>query len=137
MIVGIGVDICACQRMAAALDRHPGLARKLFTETELTAAGQPPEVTKLAARFAAKEALAKALGVPDGLRWQDCQVVNDAAGQPSFELTGTVALAAQRRSADRIWLSLSHEHDTAIAMVICEKINDESLPSTVGSAGLV
>lgn len=118
MIVGIGVDICAVPRLAAALQRHPGLAAKLFTPAELAQTGD--DEARLAGRFAAKEALAKALGAPDGLAWQDCQIGNDDAGLPNFELSGTVARAAERLGAQRIWLSISHEQDTAVALVVCE-----------------
>ena len=77
MIVGIGVDVCDVDRFEAALRRTPGLAERLFTPTE-----QDRSVASLAARFAAKEALAKALGAPSGLDWQDAEVVNEESGRP-------------------------------------------------------
>lgn len=73
-----------------------------------------------AGRFAAKEALAKALGAPGGMRWLDAEVVRDAGGQPRFDLTGTVAARAAELSVDRVHLSLSHDAGLAIAMVVCE-----------------
>ena len=73
------------------------------------------------ARFAAKEALAKALGAPSGLRWHDCWVVNDGAGQPHFELTGTVAARAAELGIETIHLSLSHDAGIASAMVVAQR----------------
>ena len=74
----------------------------------------------LAARFAAKEALAKALGAPGDLSWHDAEVVTDVSGWPSFELRGTVAARAQELGVDRVHLSLSHDGGLASAMVVLE-----------------
>jgi len=79
--MGIGVDIADVARLAAALDRTPALAERLFVDAER---GLP--VTSLAARFAAKEALAKALGAPPGLRWTDAEVVREDSGRPALRL---------------------------------------------------
>ena len=76
MIVGVGIDVVPVDRFAAALQRTPGLARRLFTATELlTESGHERTAESLAARFAAKEALAKALGAPGGMLWSDAEVV--------------------------------------------------------------
>lgn len=115
MIVGIGVDIADIDRFAAMLHRRPGLAARLLTPTE-----REVSIASQTARFAAKEALAKALGSPGGLRWQDAQVVSDYAGKPEFELTGTVAALAAQLGVTRVHLSLSHDAGAAIAMVVCE-----------------
>ncbi|MDN5559547.1 MAG: holo-ACP synthase [Ruaniaceae bacterium] len=115
MIVGIGVDVASIARVSEALARQPRLAERLFTETERAL---PPE--SLAARFAAKEAVAKALGSPGGMRWRDCEVVTEADGAPHLVLTGTVAEAARARGVRSWHLSLSHDGGLAIAMVVAE-----------------
>ena len=74
----------------------------------------------LAARFAAKEALAKALGAPAGLTWHDCEVMTDEEGRPSLQLQGSVLAAALSKGATRWHVSLSHDGGVAIASVILE-----------------
>ena len=115
MIVGIGVDVVALDRFERSLERTPGLRERLFTESER----QLP-VAGLAARFAAKEALAKAMGAPDGLAWHDVEVVTEPSGRPTLQLTGGVADAAARLGAARWHLSLSHDAGVAVAMVVAE-----------------
>ena len=116
MIAGLGVDIVDVARFAASLERTPSLADRLFTKDEQTA-GSPE---RLAARFAAKEAVAKALGAPGGMRWHDARIHNAEGGAPSLELLGTVADAARLRGASRWHVSLSHDGGMAIAIVIFE-----------------
>jgi holo-[acyl-carrier protein] synthase len=115
VIVGIGIDVCDVDRFAASVERRPGLVQRLFTPTEAT---RP--VASLAARFAAKEALAKALGAPSGLNWLDAEVSTDDEGRPSFSLTGTVAERARVLGVATIHLSLSHDAGIASAVVVCE-----------------
>lgn len=115
MIVGIGIDVVDVERFGQSLQRSPGLKARLFTPDER---GLP--IASLAARFAAKEALAKALGAPTGLRWHDCWVVKDAAGQPSFVLTGTVEDRASQLGATSWHLTMSHDAGIASAMVVGE-----------------
>jgi holo-[acyl-carrier protein] synthase len=112
---GIGIDVCDIQRFAASLERTPALADKLFVGDEV---GRP--VASLAARFAAKEALAKALGAPTGLEWHDAEVVCEPSGRPRFELRGTVAAAAAAAGVTAVHLSLSHDAGVASAMVVLE-----------------
>lgn len=114
MIVGIGVDVCSLERFASAAARV-GVLDRLLTPHEQ--AGRPET---LAGRFAAKEALAKALGAPSGLVWTDCVVSSDAAGRPSLSLSGTVAARASELGVVRTHLSISHDAGVAVAMVICE-----------------
>ncbi|MYW30645.1 4'-phosphopantetheinyl transferase superfamily protein, partial [Streptomyces sp. SID2119] len=72
MIIGVGIDVAEIERFGAALERTPQLADRLFVESELTLpSGERRGIASLAARFAAKEALAKALGAPGGLLWSD------------------------------------------------------------------
>jgi holo-[acyl-carrier protein] synthase len=115
VIVGIGVDIVEVRRIQAALQRTPALAGRLFAESEL---GARPE--SLAASFAAKEAVAKALAAPPGLNWTDVTVSRDAAGRPQLAVRGTVAAAATRQGVRRWHLSLSHDSGMSIAMVVAE-----------------
>lgn len=114
-IVGIGVDVVDIARFADSLVRTPGLRPRIFTDAE---AALPVE--SLAARFAAKEAIAKALGAPAGLSWQDCEIVRAADGRPAFALRGTVADAAAALGATTTHLSLAHDGGLATAYVILE-----------------
>lgn len=115
MIVGIGVDVCSLERFAQMVERRPGIVSRLFTPAE----SQRP-LPSLAARFAAKEALAKALGSPGGLRWQDAEVVGDEHGAPRFEVSGTVGELMASRGGERVHVSLSHDADVATAFVVVE-----------------
>ncbi len=115
MIVGIGTDLTVLERFRAMVERRPGLAERLLTEGERSLA-----IDSQAARFAAKEALAKALGSPGGMRWLDCEVVKDVDGAPSFKTTGSVQARIEELGINRIHLSLSHDGGFALAMVVCE-----------------
>ncbi|WP_166133825.1 holo-ACP synthase [Nocardioides ochotonae] len=114
-VIGVGIDVCDIERFGASLARTPGLRVRLFTEAERTRA-----VASLAARFAAKEALAKALGAPRGMAWHDCEIVNESSGRPRFALRGTVAAAVEAAGAQHVHLSLSHDAGVASAMVVLE-----------------
>ena len=121
MIIGIGVDICQVDRVAAMLERHPGLMDRLFNSAAShTADGRPRSADSLAARFCAKEALAKALGSPGGMSWLDAEVITSANGAPEFVIRGTVAARAAECAVQNIRLSLSHDGGLATAFVICE-----------------
>jgi holo-[acyl-carrier protein] synthase len=115
VIVGIGVDLVEIARLEGALRRTPALAARLFTEGERTAPS-----ASLAACFAAKEAAAKALGAPAGLRWADVEVVHDQAGRPGLAVRGTVADAASRLGVRRWHLSLTHDGGVSVAFVVAE-----------------
>ena len=115
MIVGIGTDVVDVDRFAAALERTPALQTKLFTAGE---AGLP--LRSLAARFAAKEALAKALQAPPGMAWHDAEVIREESGRPRFEIRGTVLEVASRLSVVHVHLSLTHDAGIAAAYVVLE-----------------
>jgi holo-[acyl-carrier protein] synthase len=115
VIVGLGVDVVDLKRFARTLERTPSVARRLFTDAE-----RGSSIPSLAARFAAKEAVAKALGAPPGLRWHDAEVVVLSSGQPSLRVIGTVAAVAQARGIKKWHVSLSHDGSTATAVVIAE-----------------
>ena len=113
MIDGIGIDVVDIERFKSSLDRTPGLIEKLFTENERT-----KPISSLAARFAAKEALAKALSVGKGLLWHDAEILNLENGKPVFLFRGEIAEIID--GAD-VHLSLSHDAGIASAMVIVER----------------
>jgi holo-[acyl-carrier protein] synthase len=115
VIVGIGVDIVDIARLQSALRRTPSLASRLFTDGER---GRGPD--SLAACFAAKEAVAKALGAPPGLRWGDVEITHDDAGRPSLATSGTVAAAAAQRGVRHWHLSITHDGGMTVAMVVAE-----------------
>lgn len=115
MIVGIGVDITDIARVEEALRRTPALSARLFAKGE-----QDGPAASLAACFASKEAVAKALGGPGGLQWTDVEVVHDQRGRPLLEVRGTVAAAAARLGIRSWHLSLSHDGGLCVAMVVAE-----------------
>jgi holo-[acyl-carrier protein] synthase len=117
VIVGVGVDVCDIDRFALSLRRTPELAERLFTDAER---GRP--VGSLAARFAAKEALAKALGAPSGLGWRDAEVVSEESGRPVLVMRGSVAAAAESLGVSSVHLSLSHDAGIASAFVVLERL---------------
>ncbi len=116
MIVGIGVDLAEISRLEQALDRTPALAARLFAESER---GRPTR--SLAACFAAKEAVAKALGGPRGLLWTDAVVEHDEHGKPVLQIRGTVAAAAESLGITTWHLSISHDAGLSIAVVVAER----------------
>ncbi|CCH77065.1 Holo-(acyl-carrier-protein) synthase [Nostocoides japonicum T1-X7] len=115
MIVGVGIDVVDIARFGAALDRTPALRRRLFTPEEAVL-----PLASLAARFAAKEALAKALGAPVGLRWTDARVVREEGRRPRLEVSGTVAAQADLLGVASFHVSLSHDAGIASAVVVAE-----------------
>ena len=117
VIVGLGVDVVEVARLARALARTPGLADRLFTDAERTGR----RVESLAARFAAKEAVAKALGAPGGLRWTDAEVVSEPSGRPRLVVHGGVAGEAAAQGITAWHVSLSHDGGVATAVVVAER----------------
>lgn len=115
VIIGVGIDVVDVARFGVTLDRTPRLRERLFTDAE-----QVLPLASLAARFAAKEALAKALGAPVGLRWRDAEVHRGEDGRPRLSMGGTVAARADQLGARRTHLSLSHDAGVASAVVILE-----------------
>lgn len=120
MIVGIGVDVVDIARFERALQRTPNLTSRLFSEGEQLKDGVARPLRSLAGRFAAKEALIKALGDSSGVTWHDMQVVSDSLGNPSFELLNSTKAIAERRGITSVHLSMSHDAGLAIAYVIAE-----------------
>ena len=126
MIVGLGTDLVEVARFRLALERRAALPERLFSDDERAYAFRQKDPSKsLAARFGAKEAVMKAMGV--GLwkfRFRDVEVVRAASGAPSISLTGRAAeMAAERRIAT--WhLSLTHTATTAMAVAIALSVDE-------------
>jgi holo-[acyl-carrier protein] synthase len=114
-VIGVGIDVVDLERFAASLRRTPELRERLFTPAEAT---RP--LASLAARFAAKEAIAKALGAPGDLHWHDAEVVSESSGRPLFTLRGTVQARADALGVTSVHLSLSHDAGIASAVVVLE-----------------
>ena len=117
MIIGIGVDVVDLARFERAVGRTPGLRERLFTPAERVL-----PLRSLAGRFAAKEALIKALGDSSGVTWQDMEIVSDGLRNPSFALHNAVAAIAEARGISAVHLSMSHDAGVAIAYVIAEGV---------------
>ncbi|MEV4941165.1 holo-ACP synthase [Streptomyces zaomyceticus] len=121
MIIGVGIDVAEIDRFAASIERTPGLLQRLFVERELLLpSGERRGVASLAVRFAAKEAVAKALGAPGGLHWTDAEVYVEGTGQPRLRVRGTVAARAAELGVKHWHVSLSHDAGVASAVVIAE-----------------
>ena len=121
MIIGVGIDVVPVDRFAESLTRTPGLRDRLFTAAEQwTPRGTPRSGESLAARFAAKEAVAKALGAPGDLHWHDVEVCVGDHGRPYLAARGTVAGRAAQLGVTSWHLSLSHDGGIASAVVVAE-----------------
>lgn len=118
--VGVGIDLVDIPRFATVLARRPLIKDRLFTAGELAYVNTLANpVPSLAARFAAKEAVMKALGVGLGaFRFDEVQVCRHPSGQPWLQLSGAAAELARSRGATRWLLSLTHTHQAAGAMVL-------------------
>lgn len=115
MIVGIGVDLVDIGRFERTLERTPRLAERLFSERE-----RELKPRSLAARYAAKEALIKALGGSDGVHWTEIEITPEPSGRPWFTLSGSTAEVVARRGITAIHLSMSHDAGFATAYVVAE-----------------
>ncbi len=115
MILGVGIDVVDVARFGQTLERSPRLLDRLFTASE-----RDLPLNSRAARFAAKEALAKALGAPAGMHWQDAEVRRGRDGRPHLVVRGTVQAAVEELGARTLHVSLSHDAGIASAVVIVE-----------------
>lgn len=123
MILGIGTDIIAVSRIKKAIEANPRFVDKLFTLAEIAyCSGKASPAQSYAVRFAAKEAVMKALGTGwDGIvNWQDIEVVLDTKGSPMLSFYGGALQLATSIGMHSAHVSLSHEKDYAIAYVILE-----------------
>ena len=127
MITGVGVDMVSTRRIARWLSL-PGLPERYFHRDELAAslAKGAGAAASLAGRFAAKEAFGKALGTGlAGIALKDIMVVNDGNGKPEIAVAGTAKTALGRSGAGRVHLSVAHEKEFAVAVVVLEKTQEE------------
>jgi holo-[acyl-carrier protein] synthase len=123
MITGIGIDIVHVRRLER-WQKIPGLLERYFHPDELLSARNkgPGAALSLAARFAAKEAFGKALGTGlKGIVLKDIMVVNRHNGSPVIEVFGTARRALEKSGAGGIHISLTHERDNAVAMIVLER----------------
>jgi len=124
MVTGIGIDIVRIQRLKRWL-ATPGLLERYFHPEEIAASLSKGKggVHSLAARFAAKEAFGKALGTGlAGIVLKDIIVMNLYNGKPEIKVINTALGALEDSGANRVHLSLTHEHEYAAAMVVLEEL---------------
>jgi holo-[acyl-carrier protein] synthase len=113
-IVGIGIDVVNIDRFEQSLERTPSMRARVFTPEEAEL-----KISSLAARFAAKEALAKALNAKAAFNWQHAEIKSEVSGKPYFCFTGEMA---ERLKDKKVHVTLSHDAGIASAMVIVEEL---------------
>jgi holo-[acyl-carrier protein] synthase len=114
MIRGVGIDVVDIERFRESMERTPSLRERIFTQREAVL-----KISSLAARFAAKEALAKALNAKEIFNWQQAEVINEESGRPVFIFSGALA---ERIDGANVQLSISHDAGIASAIVIIEDL---------------
>jgi holo-[acyl-carrier protein] synthase len=118
-IVGLGVDVCQIDRMERAIARHPTLRHRVFTDEERAycdARARPAE--SYAGRFAAREAVIKALGGYRGKRWRDISVTRSTAGAPAIRLEGNARRRAEAVGVSQVLVTFTHERTHAVAVAL-------------------
>ena len=123
MIKGIGVDLVEIGRVKKLIEQDRGFAERIFTAREIAyCEGKFSKAQHYAARFTAKEAFFKALGTGfrDGMSWKDVEVENDSLGKPQLRLTAAALVLFKKRKLSRVFLSLSHTREMAVALVVIE-----------------
>ena len=124
-----GVDIIEISRIKAVFGRYGDrFLRRIYTEAEAAyCRGRAPQ---LATRFAAKEAVMKALGTGTrGVRWRDIEVMRKRSGAPTIHLHGTAQARAQRLGIHHLAVSLSHSEEYAVAFVVGDSDSVDPIPS--------
>ena len=115
----MGVDICEIARMERALARHPTMRERVFTPEEIAycdSKARPAE--SYAGRFAAREAVIKALGGYRGRRWQDISVARHPSGAPSIALAGNAKQRSDALGVSRVLITFTHEKTSAVAFAV-------------------
>lgn len=130
MIIGVGVDTVQLSRFEAKLAETPRLKDRLFLDIETVDAS----IQTLAGRFAAKEAVIKALAGDPGLEWHGIEVGKESTGKPVIWLHGSTAKVALRAGIRKFHVSISHDGDQAVAFVVAEGAADGSTESDQGGA---
>jgi holo-[acyl-carrier protein] synthase len=121
-MIRVGVDLVELAGFRAMLEREPSIISEIFTESELGYTSQFGDpAPRLAARFAAKEATMKALGVGiDAVEWREIGIVRDDLGSPFLVITGSARELADRLGLARWVVSLSHSESVAMSVVVAE-----------------
>ncbi len=127
MVVGVGTDLVDLDRFRQAAERTPGILTRYFTDGEQAYAERRRDPTeRYAARFAAKEAVMKALGTgARSVGWREIEVLPDRRGQPLVYLYGGAAARAETIGLEAIDISLSHLEAFAVAVVVCAQQRPE------------
>jgi holo-[acyl-carrier protein] synthase len=118
-ILGLGVDLCEIARMERALERHPTLRARVFTAEEIAycdSRARPGE--SYAGRFAAREAVIKALGGYRGRGWQDISVERATTGAPAIRLEGNAKRRADLLGITKVLITFTHERTNAVAFAV-------------------
>jgi holo-[acyl-carrier protein] synthase len=122
VIVGLGVDLVAVNRLSRLIEGPLGqrFLHRVFTDSERSycEAHAAARAVHYAGRFAAKEAMVKALGAPAGLRWRDMELVSE--GRPRFHTSGQAAVALRELGVAQVHVTLSHDGGMALASVVLE-----------------
>jgi holo-[acyl-carrier protein] synthase len=130
-VFGIGIDVVEVARIASAIERHgePFLARLFTADERAYCQARKIPAPHYAARFAAKEAVVKALGTGIGehAAWTDLQIVNDSVGAPKLVLSGAAAIFARVHGISEIQISLTHARDYAAANAVAVVGDEASL----------
>lgn len=123
-VLGVGVDAVDVPRFRAVVARRPGVADRVFSDGERAYAARFADpATRLAARFAAKEAAMKAMGAGLGaFALRDVEVARDDRGAPVLLLRGAAADLARERGVARWHLSLTHTATSAVAVAVAESV---------------
>ena len=120
-IIGVGVDIADVERFAEHIERVPELLDRLLTPAEqLKKNGRRRTPESLAARFSAKEALVKALQLPQIIPWHEAEVVSAFSGAPSFRLSGWVLEHFRKKGGQTVHLSITHDAGRTVTFVVVE-----------------
>ncbi len=131
-VIGIGTDIVECLRIAQMIERHGELfLTRVFTPREIEYCSARKATTQhYAGRWAAKEAILKALGTgwSRGIRWRDMEIRNDVAGKPSVALGGEARDLCERLGIGDMLISISHcrTHATALAVAVAAEREDRA-----------
>jgi len=124
MIIGLGVDVTKIDRIEAAMERRGrAFLERIFTPSEIAyCQSHRHSAERFAGRFAAKEAAMKALGTgwSRGVRWIDIEVVRERSGKPTLRLAGAACEIASGLGVKNIALTITHDGNTALALVIFE-----------------
>ncbi len=124
MIVGVGTDLICIERIKKVIERNPRFPERVFTPEEIKyceAKASPSQ--SYAVRFAAKEALMKALGTGwnGPITWLDIEVSNATSGKPEIRVANATKTLVQELGVSQIHVSLSHDREYACAFVVLEK----------------